>query len=130
MNIPAHIDERIDMMEECEKKEAWEKLKKTDNVYVVIPTIDGLNYKYDCLQSNIKMYTLQSLKFSSPYYHKVNEIYQKYDFILDKGFFDANIHQNEYDTVYVTEKTRETANKICRDIDERIEELSKKKNNI
>ena len=126
MNIPTHIDKRIDMMEEGEKKEAWKKLKKTDNAYVVIPTIDSLNYEYDCLQSSLKMHTLEALKFSSPYYHEVNEIFQKYEFILNKDFFNATIHQNEYDAVYVTEKTRERANEICIAIDERIEELSKK----
>ena len=45
----------------------------------------------------------------------------------NKDFFDANIHQNEYDAIYVTEKTRENANKVCKAIDERIEELSKKR---
>lgn len=123
MRIPTYIDKRIDEMKESEKKQAWEKLRETDNVYITIPDIDKLNYKYKDINSFIKLKTLPSLKYISNYYHYVNDIYQKYDFILNNDFFNCLIHPNEYDAIYITEETRNQSNKICEKIDDRIRKL-------
>ena len=123
MRIPTYIDKRIDEMKESEKKQAWEKLRETDNVYITIPNIDNLNYKYKDINSFIKLKTLPSLKYISNYYHYVNDIYQKYDFILNTDFFNCLIHPNEYDAIYITKKTRNQSNKICEKIDDRIRKL-------
>ncbi len=126
MQIPQYIDRQIDKMRESKKKQAWQQLKETDNVYVIIPTIDSLNFRKEHLKGNMRMKTLDALKYSSSYYHYVNGIYQKYDYILNNDFYESVIHPNEYDAIYVTEKTRKNANKICEGIDKRIEELEKK----
>ena len=123
MRIPLYIDKRIDEMKESEKKQAWKKLRETDNVYITIPDIDNLNYKYKDINSFIKLKTLPSLKYISNYYHYVNDIYQKYDFILNNDFFNCLIHPNEYDAIYITEETRNQSNKICEKIDDRIRKL-------
>ena len=123
MRIPLYIDKRIDEMKESEKKQAWKKLRKTENVYITIPDIDKLNYKYKDINSFIKLKTLPSLKYISNYYHYVNDIYQKYDFILNNDFFNCLIHPNEYDAIYITEETRNQSNKICEKIDDRIRKL-------
>ena len=123
MRIPTYIDKRIDEMKESEKKQAWKKLRKTENVYITIPDIDKLNYKYKDINSFIKLKTLPSLKYISNYYHYVNDIYQKYDFILNNDFFNCLIHPNEYDAIYITEETRNQSNKICKKIDDRIRKL-------
>ena len=123
MRIPLYIDKRIDEMKESEKKQAWKKLRKTENVYITIPDIDNLNYKYKDINSFIKLKTLPSLKYISNYYHYVNDIYQKYDFILNNDFFNCLIHPNEYDAIYITEETRNQSNKICEKIDDRIRKL-------
>ena len=123
MKIPDYIDERIDEMQESEKKRAWEQLKETDNVYVQIPSIDTLNYRYKNINSLLRMKTLPALEYLSEYYRHVNDIYQNYDFILNKDFFESLVHPNEYDSIYMTDKTRNHANMICEKIDERIRKL-------
>ena len=72
------------------------------------------------------MKTLPSLKYMSKYYHKVNDIYQEHDYILNNDFFECVVHPNEYDAIYVTEKTRNNAENICDIIDKRIKELEAK----
>ena len=121
-----YINKIIADMEKGEKKEVWEQLKETDNVYTIIPTIDSLNYRHQYLKGNIRMKTLPSLKYMSKYYHKVNDIYQEHDYILNNDFFECVVHPNEYDAIYVTEKTRNNAENICDIIDKRIKELEAK----
>lgn len=128
MKIPEYIDNRIDDMYPSEKKEAWKQLRDTDDVYIVIPSIDSLNFRKHDITSFLRMKTLPALKYSSKYYHHVNDIYQKYDFILNKDFFESLVHPNEYDAIYVTEKTRNNAELICKKIDDRIKELEEKSN--
>ena len=126
MQIPNYIDKLVDDMQPCKKKEVWELLKKTDNVYIEIPSIDCLNFRYKTLNNHLRMKPVESLEYSSKYYHHVNDIYQKYDFILSKDFFECSVHPNEYDAIYVTRKTRNNANRICEKIDDRIKKLEKK----
>ena len=125
VKIPHYIDKRIEEMSESEKKQAWEELQKTDKAYITVPNIDKLNYKYKDINNFIKLKTLPSLKYTSQYYHYVNDIYQKYDYILNTDFFDCVIHPNEYDAIYVTKNTREHEKRICDKIDERIKKLEK-----
>ena len=88
----------------------------------------ALDYKYRHIDSFIRRKTLDSLKYTSNYYHYVNDIYQKNEFILPTDFFECYIHPNEFDAVYVTEKAKNTANMMCKTIDERIEKLEEKQN--
>lgn len=125
MKIPDYINERINEMQESEKKQVWEQLKETDNVYVQIPSIDTLNFRFKNINSHLRTKTLPALKYSSEYYHHVNDIYQNYDFIIHKDFFESLVHPNEYDSIYVTDKTRNNAKTICEKIDNRIKELEK-----
>ena len=53
----------------------------------------------------------------------MQEVYNKHDFILNRGFFDSNIHVNEIDTIYITYTTRNKTNKICESLDSRIKKL-------
>ena len=96
------------------------------SIYISIPSINSLKYRYENLNSYLKSKPLDSLKYSKKYYQQINNIYQNYDFIICQDFFDCFIHPNEYDAVYVSDETRNSANKICESFDERIKELEEK----
>ena len=53
----------------------------------------------------------------------MQEVYDKYDFILNLGFFESNIHVNEIDMLHVTDTTRNKTNKTCESLDSRIKKL-------
>ena len=95
------LEERIDKMQESKNKEIWNELKKSDNVYVTIPTIDTIDYIYDIRKSYFKLRPLSSLKYAREYYAHVQELYNKYDFILNRGFFESNISCVGYSSIFL-----------------------------
>lgn len=123
MKMSESLEERIDKMQESKNKEIWNELKESDNVYVTIPTVDTIDYIYDIRKGYFKLRPLESLKYAQEYYAHVQEVYNKYDFILNRGFFESNIHVNEIDTIHITDTTRNKTNKICESLDSRIKKL-------
>ncbi len=126
MIIPEYINNIIENNDTSEKKKIWEELKQTDEVYISIPSINSLKFRYENLNAYLKRKSLDSLKYSKEYYQQVNNIYQNYDFILCQDFFDCFIHPNEYNSIHVSNETRNDLNKICKSFDERIKELEEK----
>lgn len=123
MRMSETLEESIEKMQESKNKEIWNELKESDNVYITIPTIDRIDHIYDIRKGYFKLRTLPSLKYSREYYAHVKETYNKYDFILNLGFFESNIHVNEIDTIHITNATRNKINKICESLDSRIKKL-------
>lgn len=123
MKMSKSLEKRIDKMQEGKEKEIWNELKESDNAYVTIPTSDRIDYIYSIREDYFKLRPLSSLKYAREYYAHVQEVYNKYDFILNRGFFESNIHVNEIDTIHITDTTRNKINKICESLDSRIKKL-------
>lgn len=123
MRMSESLEERIDKMQESKNKEIWYELKESNNAYITIPTVDRIDYIYDIRKGYFRHKPLSSLKFAQEYYAHVQEVYDKYDFILNLGFFESNIHVNEIDMLHVTDTTRNKTNKICESLDSRIKKL-------
>ena len=123
MKMSESLEERINKMQESKNKQIWNELKESNNVYVTIPIVDRIDYIYRNRSSYFKLRPLPSLKYEREYYNKVQEVYNKYDFILNLNFFDSSIHVNEIDSIYITETTRNKVNKICESLDSRIKKL-------
>ena len=123
MKMSESLKKRIDKMPECKNKETWYELQESENVYVTIPTIDKINDIYRRKKTYFELRPLPSLEYAKEYYAQVQEVYDNYDFILNLGFFESNIHVNEIDTIQVTQTTRNKTKKICESLDARIKRL-------
>lgn len=130
MKISESLEERINKMRESKNKQIWNDLKESENVYITIPTIDKVNDIYNSRKGYFRLRPLNSLKYEREYYNYVQDIYDKYDFILNQGFFQSNIHVNEVDALQITPKIQNKLNKICESLDTRIKELEELDNKI
>ena len=67
--------------------------------------------------------SVQGLEGMLTYYRNVQRIYNAYDFILTPLFFENNIHVNEIDTLYISDKSRKQVDTMCNRLTKKIEKM-------